>query len=347
MNIELSPKLLDVVEVPNRFLGYETAGGALGTVVEVFGEPPGRLLVEVTDESGVPLDLVLVPASEAKRVWPSPGPKNQAPSDEGATHHFQKGILLLQNGLLAEAKAEFEPAFKLDPRLAGTLMNLANGSAERGMYDAAILVYQLILELQPENLLTKRNLAATHINRGIQYSERGALDKAVEEFGYSLSLEPSGEIAQKAQHNLGAAYTRLGTRLAEINRQQEAVVNFFTALQISPSDLTRRNLAIALVSLQASRAEGSRQAPSISGFRNAIQMGLTPSECLNAFGATLANLGDVEGARHTLKEAIQANPGNELARMNLARLDTAKESAGPSWMNFGIASIEPQPVAAQ
>jgi hypothetical protein len=54
-----------------------------------------------------------------------------------------------------------------------------------------------------------------------------------------------------------------------------------------------------------------------------------------------------ESARHTLKEAIQANPGNELARMNLARLDSAKESAGPSWMNFGIASIEPQPVAAQ
>jgi len=76
-------------------------------------------------------------------------------------------------------------------------------------------------------------------------------------------------------------------------------------------------------------------------------MGLTLSECLNAFGATLANLGDVEGARQALKEAIQANAANELARMNLARLDTAKESAGPSWMDFGIASIEPQPVAAQ
>jgi tetratricopeptide (TPR) repeat protein len=160
-------------------------------------------------------------------------------------------------------------------------------------------------------------------------------------------LYPSGEIAQKAQHNLVAAYTQLGIRLAEINRHQEAVVNFLVALQIGPSDLTRRNLAIALVSLQASRAEGVRQTPSISGFRNPIQMGLTFSECLNAFGATLANLGDVEGGRRAFLEAIQADSENELARMNLAKLDTSRESAGPSWMNFGISLIEPQPVAAQ
>ncbi|MGB7590864.1 MAG: hypothetical protein WBO19_06455 [Terriglobia bacterium] len=345
MNIELSPKILDVVEVPNRFLGSETPGVALGTVVEVFGEPRGELLVEVTDENGVPLDLVLLPASETKKLWSSPKPEKQASSDEGATNEFQKGVLLLQNGLLAEAKTYFELAFKHDPRLAGTLMNSANGLAERGMYDAAIFVYQLVLELQPGNRLTRRNLAAMHINRGIQYSKRGAPDKAVEEFGHSLSLEPSGEIAQKAQHNLGAAYTQLGTRLAEINRQQEAVATLYFALQISPSDVTRRNLAIALVSLQASRAEGSRQTPPISAFRNPVQMGLTLSECLNTFGATLANLGDVQGARRTLMEALHADPGNELARMNLARLDTSKERAGPSWMNFGISSIEPQPVA--
>ena len=347
MNIELSPKILDVVEVPNRFLGSETPGVALGTVVEVLGEPNGGLLVEVTDESGVPRDLVLLPASEAKKVWASPEPEKQVSSDEGAANEFQKGVLLLQNGHIAEAKTHFEFAFKHDPRLAGTLMNLAIGSGKRGMFDAAILVYQLVLELQPENRLTRRNLAATHINRGIQYAGRGALDKAVEDFGYSLSLEPSGEIAQKAQHNLVAAYTQLGLRLAEINRHQESVANFFIALQIGPSDLTRRNLAIALVSLQASRAEGSRQTPSVYGFRNPIQMGLTFSECLNAFGATLANLGDVEGARRALMEALQADPENGLARNNLARLDTTRESAGPSWMNFGISSIEPQHVVAQ
>lgn len=82
MNIELSPKILDVVEVPDRFLGSETAGVVLGTVVEVFGEPRGELLVEVNDENGIPLDLVLLPASEAKKVWSSPEPEKRVSSDD-------------------------------------------------------------------------------------------------------------------------------------------------------------------------------------------------------------------------------------------------------------------------
>src|ERR1035438_1338602 len=146
MNIELSPKILDVVEVPNRFLGFETPGVALGTVVEVFGEPRKEVLVEVSDENGVPQDLVTLPISEAKKVWSSPEPEMQESTDDNATIQFQKGVLLLQNGLLAEAKTHFEFAFKYDPRLAGTLMNLANGLAEREMYDAAIFVYQLVLD---------------------------------------------------------------------------------------------------------------------------------------------------------------------------------------------------------
>jgi tetratricopeptide (TPR) repeat protein len=347
MEIELSPKILDVVEVPNRVPGSTTHGAALGTVVEVLPGPDGGLLVEVTDENGVALDLVQLPAAEAKVVWSSPELQKQASSGEGGSNEFRKGVLLLQNGFLAEAKAHFELAFKHDPRLAGTLMNLGNGLAERRLYDAAVLLYQLVLELQPENRLTRRNLAAMYINRGIQYAERGALDKAVEQFGHSLTLDPAGDIAPKAQHNLVAAYTQLGTRLAEINRHQEAVVNFFIALQIGPSDLTRRNLAIALVSLQASRVEGSRQTPSIHDFRNPVQMGLSFSECLNAFGASLANLGDLEGGRRAFLEAIRTDPENDLARINLARLDASRESAGPSWMNFGISSIEPQPVVAE
>jgi Tfp pilus assembly protein PilF len=347
MNIELNPKILDVVEVPNRFLGFETPGVALGTVVEVFGEPRKELLVEVSDENGVPQDLVTLPISEAKKVWSSSESEKQKSADDNATVQFQKGVLLLQNGLFLEAKTHFAHAFNLDPRLAGTLMNSANEPAKRGMYEVAILIYRLVLELQPDNILTRRNLAATHINRGVQYAGRGALDKAIEDFSYTLSLEPSEEIARRAQHNLVAAYTQLGTRLAEINRQQEAVGRFLMALQIDPSEVTRRNLAIAFVSLQASRAEGSRQNLSIAGFTHPIQMGLTHSECLNAFGATLANLGDLQGARRALTEAIQVDPENDLARVNLERLDVSKESAGPSWMNFGISSIEPQHVVAQ
>ena len=347
MNVELSPKLLDVVEVSNEYLGLEATGVARGTVLEVFGEPPGQLLVEIADESGVPSDLVTVPITKVKTVWSSRGSEDEKSSTNDARSHYESGIFLLQNGLLAEARTQLKAAFELDPGLAGALMNSANDLAQREMYEPAIIVYQLILDLQPENRLSKQNLAATHINRGVLYARNGAVDKAVEEFGYALALGLPKEFTERAQHNLVAAYTQLGMRFSEINRYQDALSHFFMALQIMPSDITRRNFAIALVSLQASRRTEGKHPLSILAFRQPMQMGLTFSECLNAYGATIASLGDIESARRALEEAVHADPENERIRKNLERLKTAQESTGPRQMNFGITAIEPQPMTAR
>lgn len=51
--------------------------------MEVFGDPGGELLVAVADENGVPLDLVRLPAAEAKKVWSSPELEKPTSSDEG------------------------------------------------------------------------------------------------------------------------------------------------------------------------------------------------------------------------------------------------------------------------
>jgi hypothetical protein len=52
-------------------------------------------------------------ASEAKRVWSAQEREEQVVSEDGATNRFQSGILLLQNGLFAEARLEFHLAFEL------------------------------------------------------------------------------------------------------------------------------------------------------------------------------------------------------------------------------------------
>ncbi len=341
MNIELSPKLLDVVEVPNKFLGYETPGTALGTVVEVFGNPASSLLVEISDEGGVPQDLVEMPASEARKVWSAPQRDEQA-SEGAAGSRFQRGILLLQNGVVGEARAEFRAAFEVDPRLAGTLMNLANGLAERGGYDSAIFLYELIIELQPENQLTKRNLLAAHINRGVWYAGQGALDKAIDDFSVPLMLEAPEDLAHRAQHNLVASYTQRGLDLFGMKRFLEAFGSFAAALQIQPSDITRKNLAIALVAVQAFQGE-RKQAPPVAAFKQPIRMGLSYSECLGAYGATLTSLGDQDIARRILDKAVDLDPHNELAQANLARLQASQQAAAAVQMEMGITIIEPEP----
>ncbi|PYV28571.1 MAG: hypothetical protein DMG27_00825 [Acidobacteria bacterium] len=342
MESTLNPKLLDVVKVPNEFLGLGSSGTTVGTVVEVLGVPPQSLLVEVADQDGVPSRLVSVPISQAEKVWSFEETEKGLPPSQEAMTRYERGMLLLQNGLLLDARSEFQTAFQLDPSLAGALMNSANDLARRASYDAAIQVYELILELQPQNSLTRENLAATHINRGVFYGRNGALDKAIEDFNACLLLNPSHERLRRAQRNLVAVYTQLGLRLAGIRRYEEALGAFAVALQIEPAEITRKNLAVALVSLMASRREGGRQIPPIYAFRRCMYMGLTYSECLNAYGATLASLGDMEGARRALEAAVQADPRNELAEASLSRLKRYREGSEIPQIELGTTALEPQ-----
>lgn len=337
MEITPRPKLLDVVRFPSTLLGEDSTGSSEGTVVEDFGT---ALLVEVSDDDGVPASFATVPISAAQTIWQKPEHGTPEPP-AGAERHFERGLLFLQNGCLEDAKREFRAAFEMDPRFAGTLMNMASAPAKAGDYDLVISLYVIILELQPENQLTQHNLAAVLINRGIAFSRRGAFDRAIEDFQASLwSVSASEEIAEKAQHNLAAAYTELGVRLGQIKRYRESCGSLLRALELGPSDITRRNLAIAQISLQASMAGPSMEIPSVNNFRLALRMGLTFSECLNVYGATLMGLGNLAGAERVLEAAVRADPGNEIAQKNLASVQSHEGTSETAPLNLGIASIE-------
>lgn len=338
---ELNPKLLDVVEFQAEEGELGFAGALSGTVVEVFGEPPEAVLIEVADTQGVPTDLITRPVDQIKPVW-RPGTPPFEGSVGDARQSFERGLLLLQNGLIASARSDFEKAFEADPRLAGPLMNSANQLAEKGEFDSAIVVYELIRKLQPTYALAKENLAITSLNRGVQYARRGAIDKALDDFHTCLAIRPSPKVIQLAQHNLVAAYTRLGIQQTEIRRYREAVGNFMMALALNPSEITQENLALALVSFVTSKLESSRQSPPAAFFRRPMQMGLTLSECLNAYGATLASLGNIPDARRALAQALEADPKNDLARKNLEILSARGVPSEVREPMVGLQSLEPE-----
>jgi len=52
MNVELNPRLLDLVEFDDSSLGVTTK--RTGTIVETFGEPTHAVLIEIADSQGVP-----------------------------------------------------------------------------------------------------------------------------------------------------------------------------------------------------------------------------------------------------------------------------------------------------
>jgi tetratricopeptide (TPR) repeat protein len=337
MKLNLNPKLLDVVKTRE---GAASSGSGIltGTVVELLGSD--TVLVEVADDHGASQDLISVPREQVEVVWRSAASETEEKSKSDAERPFEQGVLLLQNGLLADAKVHFARAFEIEPKLVGTLMNMVRDLPKEGGFETAVVVCQLIIELQPRYLLARENLAATYINRGVEYARLGAIDKALHHFNMALFLHPSEAVTRISVGNLVAAYTHLGIRHVEIKRYEEALSFFVLAFQLGPSDVTCRNLALSMVSVSAWRREsphGSMDAI----FKEPMLMGLTLSDCLNAHGATLASLGKVSEARDFISRAVDTDPENELAKRNLAILRSqAEEQFSPSM--WGLEAIEPE-----
>ncbi len=340
MNVELNPKLLDIVEAKVDLSTLGVFAGMRGTVVEMLGEPPQLFLVEMADQSGITKGFATLTAEQIRSVWTYREPAVAEAAVSEATRAFEEGILNLQNGLIEEAKRQFARAFELDPQLAGNLVNAANDLARKGAFDAAIVVYELILDVQPQRELARENLAITHLNRGVEYARRGAIDKALEDFTTALLVGPSQRIVGLIQKNLVAAYTQLGIRHAEIKRYEEATDNFVLAFALSPSDTTRRNLGLTFVSLLASKMEGRVFMVRERILRQAMRMGLSLSECLNAYGATLASLGQMSEARQALEAALEANPANELAKKNLEIVLAQKSPLEIPVFLLGLKAVE-------
>jgi tetratricopeptide (TPR) repeat protein len=314
MNVELNPRLLDVVEFNDSSLGKSVR--RRGTVVETFGQPPNAVLIEMANSQGLPLSYISQKTQDIRGVWPLEAPAAE-PTSEDAQQYFEKGILFLQNGLIARAKDHFSKAFSLDANLRASLLNATNVLAQKGKLDAAIQVYGLILELQPEYELARQNLSAAHVERGIRLGRAGLLNRAIEDFNTALMLRPSKESVELIRKNLVAAYTQLGIRYSNAKQYQDAVSHFLVAFELDPSDVTQRNLALGLVASFAAKTQAESQVPDAEFFRQAIQMGLTFSECMNAYAATLAAHGRISEARRALETAVQADPKNELAKKNL------------------------------
>jgi tetratricopeptide (TPR) repeat protein len=315
MNVQLNPKLLDVVEFDDPSLG--PGAKRRGTVVDVLGEHPGKVLIEIADSQGIPLSFVSKEMDAIKQIWTADS-RAAEPVPSEALLHFEKGILFLQNAVFPQAREEFARAFSLDATLRASLLESANVLARKGSLDAAIRVYSLLLDLQPQYDLARQNLSAAYVQRGIARGRTGLLHQAIDDFSSAMMVRPGPEALDLIRKNLAAAHTQLGVRYSVSRQYEQAVAHFLLAFELHPFEITQRNLAIAFVASSAAISENATQVPATDCFRQSIQLGLTYAECLNAFGATLALHGRSSEARLALEAALEADPKNELAQRNLS-----------------------------
>jgi tetratricopeptide (TPR) repeat protein len=318
MKLELNPNLLDVVEFEDPSLG--TPVRRTGTIVETFGVPPKAVLIELADSQGVPESFVTKRIEDIQKVWKVKSTEAHATPKE-ALHFFENGFLYLQNGEFGKAKEQFAKAFSLQLNLRASLLESTNALARKGKHEAAIRVYSLLLELQPEYEPARENLAAANVDRGVKRGRTGLYDQAIEDFKTALMLRPRRpESLELIQKNLVAAYTHLAVQHSDMKLYSEALTYFLLAFELGPSVLTQRNLAIALIAASVPKVEAGSQVPGDDFFRQPTQMGLSLSECLNAYGATLARHERIPDAVRALEKAVHLDAKNEMAKKNLEAL---------------------------
>src|SRR5260370_25984235 len=186
MNVELNPRLLDLVEFDDSSLGVTTK--RTGTIVETFGEPTHAVLIEIADSQGVPERFLTKKLDDIRIVW-TVKPKAETTIPE-AKQYFEEAVLFLQNGLIGRAKTHFAKAFSLNEKLRANLLESTNDLARKGGLDAAIRVYSLLLELRPEYEIARENLSAARVQRGIKNGRAGLLHDSMEDFKAALLLRP-------------------------------------------------------------------------------------------------------------------------------------------------------------
>lgn len=140
--------------------------------------------------------------------------------------HNSRGIELADRGWLDEAVKEFQRAIELDPSSAHAHDNLATVYAEKKHYRAALDEYLLALRLEPESATAHYNLAC--------FLSSHAIDFAIAEYREAIELEP----------DYPDAHLNLGLTLADVERNEEAMLELKRAVELDGADaLCRHELA--------------------------------------------------------------------------------------------------------
>ena len=116
-------------------------------------------------------DKVIHDATEAVRVDP-----------KLALALAARGRALLQKGEHERAIADFDSAIAINPHLCSAWNNRGNARFKKGEYERAIADYTAALEFAPN--------AQVHLNRAIAWQRLGVQDKAEQDFGQTIELDP-------------------------------------------------------------------------------------------------------------------------------------------------------------
>lgn len=235
--------------------------------------------------------------------------------------HYALGMVWLQTGEPAKARAEFDEAARLSPGNPLPLLALGKVHATVGDHAAAIAAYDRVVQAHPK-------LVVARLDRGDALLAAGRLEPALQDFREAAAAAP----------DMAAVHEKTGIALQGLRRHAEAVKEYQTALKLDPKLPVALNNLAWLAAEEGGSADGglawARQAVSLSpdeprfhgtlawvrfkrgekkeaaeALRSlALGKGAKVAETHHLLGVVLQDIGDSAGAEKALREALRLNP---------------------------------------
>ena len=198
---------------------------------------------------------------------------------------FQKGMALLQQGRLAEAKSMFESLLQLNPGHFDALHLLGLIEGQSGNAKAAADLIAKAITINP-------NVAAFYFSHANALEELGRPEDAVANYDKAISLDP--EFAD--------AYYNRGLALKQLNRLDAAIASYDKAISINPDEAdAHSNRGLALAGLK-------QFVDAVASYDKAISINPRIAESHYNRGNALQELGQPDAAVASYDRAVSVNP---------------------------------------
>jgi len=277
---------------------------------------------------------------------------------------FQDAVAAQQRGDDAKAIRLYQELVKLHPESVEVRANLGAVLARQSRFDEAIEQYRAALERDQANPALRFNLALAYYKKGalaeaakeltvVQSADPGnvrvatllgdchlRLGRPAQAVALLMPLEPNHPDDLALAWTLGAALIQSGRkaegleRVEKVARRGNSAEAYLlagqTALKLTYFERARDLAAAAVrlnpklpgaLTLQGSALQDVGDSPgAIAALKKAIEVDPNDFEAHLNLGAILLKERDLEGARRYLERARQLNPGSNLARYEMARL---------------------------
>jgi len=216
---------------------------------------------------------------------------------ESPEGHYRLGTVRAQQGRHAEAIDHYRRTLARRPGDVRTLFRIAESSAASGQLTTAREHYRLVLAARPD-------MVEAHINLGALLADSGKYQEAIDHYQRALGLRPDMAVIH---FNMGVAYERWG-------RTEEAMAEYRRAIQIDPGQL---NAAHKLAWLLATHPTPTLRngAEALTLARHCAEAtGFQIFEVLCTLAAAHAEAGQFDEAVRWQQEALKKAPAEQQSK---------------------------------